>query len=715
MGVSCCGKSNLNKNTEMIVDQKQNKDKQIKNKKKFKEIQQSIDIYYKDIYNQNNIIQNYISFTNKLNSDINDINNNLKLTINSQDNNNNEINNQNIDNAGNSFTDKLKNMLDKIYELKSIIEELKDNLFKKVENLYETIQNKFSQKSEINNDDVSIKENDIITDKLNELDEINKKLKENKEIYDNKKKDIENDIQDVQKKAKDFAKNAEILYSTLIEGLKINSDEIKINTKFFKNSMLFDIKEFENPFELFSTRILFKEDDNNDYQQIQNLLTKNWNEKCFVYDDYDLHDVNYELKAVGIPSNTFYSSASFAFYLDTSIEIIGFEIDGKKSNYTFDNYLLKFDTHLQNLDVKKIHIIYKESPIFNKLSPGEIKQRKYYRTNFYGIDSNIKGQTAKYTLIIKADFEVVSFKDQFFIKTNDKEYTWGGKVPPEGRRTIVSFSKSKVNFEFEMLTRIQSIYNKPLEKTELKIPFSFKGGNNEIIKFDYSCQQTDNIKEDKEKREYVINFIKIKENYGEFIIKGELRNRCSGEWICDLTDEEIESKIPDDFKYNKEKFKENAETIIKNYDMMHKNDAIEVTEFVKIGKWVNENIKYDIRYKGRENISATETFNNKAGVCHHLTKLYNALMYSLGFKCVYVSGYAMDKKVSFSNEEAHAWSLFKINGKWLPFDATWGLFSGKLPSSHIFKGYFSNKVEAVGTDSIQIQKTDTKGKYSEEN
>ena len=34
---------------------------------------------------------------------------------------------------------------------------------------------------------------------------------------------------------------------------------------------------------------------------------------------------------------------------------------------------------------------------------------------------------------------------------------------------------------------------------------------NEIIKFDYSSKQTDNIKEDKEKREYVINFIKRKE------------------------------------------------------------------------------------------------------------------------------------------------------------------------------------------------------------
>jgi len=714
MGVSCCTKSNINKNTEMNLDENKSENKQINNKKKFKEIQQSIDIYYKDIYNQNNIIQNYISFTNKLNSDINNINSNIRLSINSQDNNNLENDIKNIDNVGNNFTDKLKNILDKIYEFKNIIEELKDNLFKKVENLYEAIQNKFSQKSDINNN-ISIIENEEIADKLNELDEINKKLKENKKIYDNKKKDIENDIQDVQKKAKDYAKNAEILYSTIIEGLKINSDEAKINTKFFKNSMLFDIKEFENPFELFSTRILFKEDENNDCQQIENLLRKNWNEKCFVYDDYDLHEVSYELKAVGIPSNTYYSSASFAFYLDTSIEIVKFEIDGKKSNYTFENYLLKFDTHLQNLDVKKIHILYKESPLFNKLSPGEIKQRKYYRNNFYGLESSLRGQTAKYALIIKADFEVVNFKNPYFIKTNDKEYTWGGKVPPEGRRTIVGLSKNKVKFEFEMYARIQSLNNKPLEKTELRIPFLFKGGNNEIIKFDYSSKQADSIKEDKEKREYVINFIKTKEYYGEFIIKGELSNRCGGEWVCDLTDEEIESRIPDDFKYNKDKFKENAETIIKNYDMMHKDDPIEVPELVKIGKWVNENIKYDINYRGREEITATETFNNRAGVCHHFTKLYNALMYSLGFKCIYVSGFAMDKKISFSEQEAHAWSLFKINGKWLPFDATWGIFSGKLPSSHVFESYFSNGVKAVGTDSIQIQKSDTKGKYLDEN
>ena len=96
--------------------------------------------------------------------------------------------------------------------------------------------------------------------------------------------------------------------------------------------MLIDIKEFENPFDIFTTKILFKNDDDYENQLQQKLLRKNWNEKCYVYDEYDLHDVNYELKAVGLPQDIYYSNCSFAFYLDTSVEIIEFEIDGKKAN-----------------------------------------------------------------------------------------------------------------------------------------------------------------------------------------------------------------------------------------------------------------------------------------------------------------------------------------------------------------------------------------------
>ena len=85
-----------------------------------------------------------------------------------------------------------------------------------------------------------------------------------------------------------------------------------------------------------------------------------------------------------------------------------------------------------------------------------------------------------------------------------------------------------------------------------------------------------------------------------------------------------------------------------------------------------------------------EIINKKLGICKQYTILFNALLYSLGYKCIYVSGFVIQDKISFNKNDAHAWSLVKINGKWLPFDATsdWGIFTGKLPVGHIFQNYF---------------------------
>ena len=708
MGVCCSPYTDLKleKNFYSEETNKRN-NKEIANKKKFKEIQHSIDIYYKDMENKYNLIENYQSFTNKLNSDINDINNNLKLSVFES------YNNPENEEGQNAFIDKLKNILNKVYDLRNSLEEIKNNTMRKVERLYEVIHKALFCSKSIDNNDNQVMEidNNIIKDKLSELEEINNTLKNDKIIHDKKKNDIENDIKDVQNKIKDYTKTIDIFHKSILNSLRDSGFDENINTKFFKNSMLIDIKEFENPFDIFTTKILFKNDDDYENQLQQKLLRKNWNEKCYVYDEYDLHDVNYELKAVGLPQDIYYSNCSFAFYLDTSVEIIEFEIDGKKANYNYNNYQLKFDIHLGNLQSNQIHVKYKESPLPYKLSQGEIKQRKFYKNNTYGLESTISGQKGKYTLIIECDFEVINFKEEFFVKTNDKEYTWGGEVPPEGKKTSVNMSKTKAKFKFNMINRIETINGKPLQNMKLFVPFSFLGGNNEILKYDYSCEQSKNIEQKKDTREYEINFLNIKENYGEFSIKGELINRCKGEWICDLTDEEIEKNIPEDFKYNKEKFKEMANNIIKNYDEIHKNDNIQVPDFVKIGKYLHKNIRYDISYKGRNEISATETWNNQAGVCHHFTKLFNAFMYSLGYKCIYVSGYAMDKKDYFTNEDAHAWSLIKINGKWLPFDATWGIFSGKLPVCHVFNNYFSSGIRTLGTDSIEIKETQIKGEY----
>ena len=197
-------------------------------------------------------------------------------------------------------------------------------------------------------------------------------------------------------------------------------------------------------------------------------------------------------------------------------------------------------------------------------------------------------------------------------------------------------------------------------------------------------------------KRYSIEFDNIKQNFVEIKIEGDLINHCSGEWTCDLTDEQIEKEIPEDYRNQKEQLKKLANEIIINYDKQHKNDVVQILDVAKIGKWVSKNINYDSN--GSKLSSPLEIIKKKQGVCKQYTILFNALLYSLGYKCIYVSGFVIQDSDSFNQKDAHAWSLVKINGKWLPFDATseWAIFTGKLPVGHIFQNYFC-KGEMVET------------------
>ena len=119
---------------------------------------------------------------------------------------------------------------------------------------------------------------------------------------------------------------------------------------------------------------------------------------CYIYDNYDIHDVNFELKAVGLPENSYFSSCSHGFTLDTDVTILIFEIDGVKTEFNYENYSLHFDIKLQNLESLKIHLKYKECPLASKLTVGELKQQKLCKVKFYGISKKLVGQNAKYTL-----------------------------------------------------------------------------------------------------------------------------------------------------------------------------------------------------------------------------------------------------------------------------------------------------------------------------
>ena len=150
-----------------------------------------------------------------------------------------------------------------------------------------------------------------------------------------------------------------------------------------------------------------------------------------------------------------------------------------------------------------------------------------------------------------------------------------------------------------------------------------------------------------------------------------------------MSDEEIDELMPKADIRDKSKLQIVPKKIIKDFDNNHKDSEFEFLDFMKIGLWVYENIKYDYKYSGKQYYSAIEIYNMRKGVCHHFTVLSNALLYSLGYKVLYASGYCYywnEKKI----KSGHAWSLIKLGNRWYPLDSTWGIVTGKLPITHIF-------------------------------
>ena len=327
-------------------------------------------------------------------------------------------------------------------------------------------------------------------------------------------------------------------------------EEPQKDVNLIKSSTLIGVKDFGKNIDLFKSTILFQ--DKNIAQENKTteakLLRKNWHEVCYIYDDYDIHDIHFELKAVGLGAFSFFNSASVPFYLGKIIDILEFEINGKKSDYRFDGYF-DFDIHLNNLESAKVHLKYKESPKFKGDKKNEKLIYSLYRKEYYGLMKSLSGQMGKYSLILKGTLSIINFRDDFFIlnenNKKEKEYVWGGKIPPEGKETLVTLSKTEATWKFYSKYELISRYG-TINHTTLTIPLRYVGGNNDIIKMDYSSPQTKNISIDEESRKYEVNYFNTGYTKVEFTLKGEIKNRCKGDWELDITDEMVEANTPQD-------------------------------------------------------------------------------------------------------------------------------------------------------------------------
>ena len=294
--------------------------------------------------------------------------------------------------------------------------------------------------------------------------------------------------------------------------------------------------------------------------------------------------------------------------------------------------MITYNIAFSNAEAKKIHIKYKAIKNYTTLSQGAKEQMKIYRTAYYGFSSYLAGTKAKLSLILRGSFEIVNFDNYFLIRNinnkDDIEYTWGGVVPPEGKSANIMLSKKEAIWSFNHIIKL-ACFNK-LRNTKFYLPIEFVGGNNEIIEIKQPiCPQASNIVVDEQNRRYVIEFINTKYTNADINFKGQLKNKCKGEWNVDLTDEQIDNFMPKKDVEDKEQLKQIAQQIIKEFDEENKDSDFEYLDYMKIGSWIKKNIEYNYCYSGKTQYTAMEIYNMKKGVCHHFTRLCNALLYAL--------------------------------------------------------------------------------------
>ena len=703
---------NINNNI-IIKDLEELQKKKADYELKFIELKEKCNNFNEDAEQQKLIRDNYKECLNDINQKMNIFNERLEVSI----INENQINikdDKNLDEIYNQ----IKVISSSITELDKIIFEVNNIFGTNIENLLNEIQGNLiniDNKKYKNEEDLK-KFLNCIGNRIDEIQNICFIFEENKQNFFEKNKILEKQMVSLNEKVdllnikrKDKEINNIVTNENKNEDNNLNNNQ----NDFLKQSFLFGVKDQSWKYK---THVLFN-DQEDDYIETfidePTLLRKNWHEICYVYDDYDIHDIYYDMKAVGLSRNSFFRTGFHNFSYESNIEIESFIINGEETPYINKSNYIKFNINLKNLEIVKIYIRYKESKKIEQFTLEEIEERKIYRYEYYGLEKFLSGQIGKFSLILKGNFDIVNFKEYFLIKNeknlNENEYFWGGRVPYGGKKTLIILSKNKAKWSFFSKSTISSSQN--LFKTSLFIPIEFIGGNNEILNISASSPQTTNIILDEEKRQYIANFRNVNDNKGEFILKGELQNRCKGEWLVDLTDEEVDRMIPEEDKLCKEQLKYIAKNILEEFDKNNKNNDFEFLDYMKIALWVKKNIKYDLNYTGRHEMTAIDIYNMKVGVCHHFTKLSNALLYSLGYKVIFIAGYAVKNDKKFNRDSGHAWSLIKLNGKWYPFDSTWGIVSGKLPVGHIFGFFFHKSTNARGVDNIKFDKSEVNGTF----
>ena len=348
-------------------------------------------------------------------------------------------------------------------------------------------------------------------------------------------------------------------------------------------------------------------------------------------------------------------------------DISDIKIDGAKNlNYKINSNIAEITFDLK---CNKYAIIYYKLHNKDNLS-------KFYRKISFNITKGIK-----YIFRARQPLELVGMKYGKLKKGKQKNgapYYYHDDDAEEDFEETIYLSSYGIKFKSDFTVTYDWFIWRTLKY--VKAPNMHEFGNNEIL--------SDNILSNLAKNEFTIakdnRYITVKSDKTKtkfiFTFSKVFQSNINNEWTLD-GDDLINTCTT--------KTKNKVSEILDHTNSKEK-------DYVILGRWVYENIIYNKDYIG-EKWTVDQILEKRVGVCSHKAKLYNAFLNCINIDAVYATGFAhTSNDNNIKLDTLHAWTVAKINGKWVALDATWNIFNGKLPLGFVFRYYRDDYREIDG-------------------
>ncbi|MDR2777194.1 MAG: transglutaminase-like domain-containing protein [Rickettsiales bacterium] len=395
------------------------------------------------------------------------------------------------------------------------------------------------------------------------------------------------------------------------------------------------------------------------------LRIESWDQKNMFNDRGQEVEVVMKLKAEELLQNHYYDNWSMIFDKKSRVSILEARavndgecrgtFGGNKLEFRFrklfnsQDIILKFRYQIDNDEIFDVPYIRRESvsiPAFAKGARASLEVQTLDNMNLYSLN--------------------------YLFHRNRNSFRWDGIVGEDGFRDVFSMTRNSSRWNVSTIIDIED--SDGIGNLVVKLPLDYVGGNNEIVKYNVSSGQVNRVDGDfieKGDDNITVNFRNFASRKSFVRIAATIENDYSDfNWVNNFKFAAT-TKIVDDYIAP-------LSSLVGGID--GKGDR-RLATYIRIAKWVHENIVYDESYVGKK-MTSLDILRVRRGVCEHYAILYQDLLRSINIPSKTIVGlsYNFEKK-KFEN---HAWVMVYHNNEWIPIDPTWGIYSGKLPISHIF-------------------------------